>query len=145
MLKIAKDLFDLIYPIGTYYEISDGNWTPSSAGWYGTWVQDTKDQTTVSKGDSGIFATLGANVGAETQSIPNHCLTQSEMPVTVPLVRIVGSGEWSCGIWGNNGSGGYGINLPGQYGTSGQGQSHGHGSISIVQKSKVVIRWHRIA
>ncbi len=143
MLKIAKDLFDLLYPIGTYYETSDSNFNPNTT-WYGTWVQDTKNQTTVSKGDSGTFATLGADVGAETRAIPNHYLTQAEMPETVPCVRIVGSGEWSCGIWGNHGSA-YGINLPGQYNTSAQGQSHGHGSISIVQQSKVVIRWHRTA
>lgn len=37
MLKIAKDLFDLLYPVGTYYETSNANWTPSSAGWYGIW------------------------------------------------------------------------------------------------------------
>lgn len=44
MLKIAKDLFDLLYPVGTYYETSNASWTPSSASGthygYG-WESDT--------------------------------------------------------------------------------------------------------
>lgn len=74
MLKIAKDLFDLLYPVGTYYETSNANWTPSSAGWYGTWVEDTAGKTTVAK-DNGTFKTLGASVGSET-----HVLTINQMP-----------------------------------------------------------------
>lgn len=71
MLKIAKDLFDLLYPVGTYYETSNANWTPSSAGWYGTWVEDTAGKTLVAK-NTGTFKTLGADVGSETH---NHTLT----------------------------------------------------------------------
>lgn len=66
-LKIAKDLFDLLYPVGTYYETSNASWTPSNAGWYGTWVEDTAGKTTVAK-DSGTFKTLGGNVGSESNS-----------------------------------------------------------------------------
>ena len=74
MLRISKDLFDLLYPVGTYYETSNSNWTPSSAGWYGTWVEDSSGKTTVAK-DNGTFKTLGASVGAET-----HILTINQMP-----------------------------------------------------------------
>ena len=79
MLKISKDLFDLLYPIGTYYETSNSNWAPSSAGWYGTWVEDTAGKTTVAK-DTGTFKTLGASVGSESKTTKNHTLTVDEMP-----------------------------------------------------------------
>ena len=85
-LKIAKELFDIIYPIGSYYETSNANWSPSSAGWYGTWVEDTKGKTTVGKADSGTFATLGGSVGAETKSytpagtIGGTAITVDQMP-----------------------------------------------------------------
>lgn len=76
-LKIAKDLFDLLYPIGTYYETSNANWTPSSAGWYGTWVEDTAGKTTVAK-DSGTFNTLGASIGSENEDISHtHSLSNN--------------------------------------------------------------------
>lgn len=75
MLKISKDLFDLLYPVGTYYETSNANWTPSSAGWYGTWVEDTAGKTTVAK-DSGTFKTLGASVGSESKDMSHtHSLS----------------------------------------------------------------------
>ena len=65
MLKIAKDLFDLLYPVGTYYETSNANWTPSSAGWYGTWVEDTAGRITVSKSTDTEFNSIGKTGGSK--------------------------------------------------------------------------------
>ena len=70
----TKNLVDLFYPVGSYYETSDTTFNPNTA-WGGTWVEDTKGRVTVSKSDSGTFATMGATGGAET-----HTLTVNEMP-----------------------------------------------------------------
>ena len=66
-LRMAQAIFDILYPVGTYYETSNVNFNPNNdPNWYGTWVQDTKGQTLVSKSDNGTFSTLGSNVGSET-------------------------------------------------------------------------------
>ena len=143
-LRITKDLFDIFHPIGTYYETSNANFNPNTEpNWYGTWVQDTKGQTMVSKSDSGTFKTLGADVGEE-----KHTLSVSEIPSH-------GHGVGATGV--NDGAGvsqqfgNYPIriyqDLKGNWGVSGihvdnngGGQSHNN-----IQPSKVCIRWHRTA
>ena len=72
MLKIAKDLFDLLYPVGTYYETSNANWTPSSAGWYGTWVEDTAGRITVSKSTDTEFNSIGKTGGSKYMQSHYH-------------------------------------------------------------------------
>lgn len=47
-LMIGKELFDWFYPIGSYYETSDTNFNPTTAGWYGEWVEDTDGRVLVS-------------------------------------------------------------------------------------------------
>ena len=158
MLKISKDLFDLLYPIGTYYETSNANWTPSSAGWYGTWVEDTAGKTTVAK-DTGTFKTLGASVGSESKTTKNHTLTVDEMPTHNHIPNIAANAN-AGGL-----NAGYGIDYySGQrypvkdannptggeftgWGTqnSGGNKAHNHGDINVIQPSVVVRRWHRTA
>ena len=48
-LRIAPELFDIFYPIGSYYETSNIAWTPQLAGWYGTWVEDTPGRFTIAQ------------------------------------------------------------------------------------------------
>ena len=155
-LKIAKDLFDLLYPIGTYYETSNANWTPSSAGWYGTWVEDTSGKTLVAR-DSGTFKTLNANVGSETSThkhplssagganirkygnvfIQGECTTAGTMPP---------KSDGNC-WWCTDGNADYAITTNpdvtgigiGLYGNTDNGNS------STIQPSVVVRRWHRTA
>lgn len=101
-------LFDVI---GTTYGAGDGSTTFN--------LPNLKGRVPVGYDSSqSEFNSIGKTGGSKT-----HTLTQAQMPGSVPSVRQVGSNEWSCGIWGNHGTG-YGINLPGQYGTSGQGQPH---------------------
>lgn len=140
MLKIAKDLFDLLYPVGTYYETSNANWTPSSAGWYGTWQEDTAGKTTVAK-DSGTFKTLGASVGEE-----KHTLTVSEIPAHGHVVEDSCDGGVNVNprnalssFYGGNKSG-WGTGNPHFIKDTGGGQSHNN-----IQPSIVVRRWHRTA
>lgn len=72
-------LLDVFYPVGSYYETSDSTFDPN-VSWGGTWVEDTKGRATVSKADSGTFATLGDTGGTETVTIaatnlPTHTHT----------------------------------------------------------------------
>ena len=91
-LHIAKDLFDLLYPVGSYYETSNTSWTPTSAGWYGTWVEDTQGRITLASGrptqnnDTSFGALTNDqitswwfNVGT-TYGEYQHQLTTNEMP-----------------------------------------------------------------
>lgn len=146
MLKIAKDLFDLLYPVGTYYETSNANWTPSSAGWYGTWVEDSSGKTTVAK-DTGTFKTLGASVGSESKTTGNHTLTVDEIPShTHNAVSTSGVNDTSIKLYPFN-------MITQEYNKidnnvirpAGGGKAHNHGNINVIQPSIVVRRWHRTA
>lgn len=147
-LKIAKDLFDLLYPVGTYYETSNSNWTPSNAGWYGTWVEDTSGKTTVAK-DTGTFKTLGASVGSESKTTGNHTLTIDEIPSHNHDFHNTGRVlYWDSGL---NSYGGLTSGTTVQYTWStttkkvGGDKAHNHGNINVIQPSIVVRRWHRTA
>lgn len=140
VLKIAKDLFDIFYPIGSYYETSNLTWTPQGAGWYGTWVEDSAGTTTVAK-DTGTFKTLGSIVGSETKTTGSHAITQNELPGRV-MVRTQDSSNSACNTnvhasdWSNHCLQDAG--LP-------NGQGHNHGDLNVIQPSIVVRRWHRTA
>lgn len=156
MLKISKDLFDLLYPVGTYYETSNANWTPSNAGWYGTWVEDTSGKTLVAK-DSETFKTLNANVGSESSS-HKHPLSkagganirkygnvfyQGEITTAGTMPKESHDGVWWCTNANNDyptttnpDVAGIGIGL---YGNTDNANS------STIQPSKVCRRWHRTA
>ena len=86
MLKVSKDLFDLFYPIGTYYETSNADWTPQNAGWYGTWVEDTDGRVTVSKSTDIEFNTLLKTGGSKYLQQHTHgfygALTGETTPIT---------------------------------------------------------------
>lgn len=139
-LKICKDLFDLLYPVGTYYETSNSSWTPSGAGWYGTWVQDTKGQTLVSKSDSGTFQTLNSNVGSETVT-----LTINQIPShSHDLGYILGKLDKSQNLnWLMD------VGQAGTTNTAREGNpvrnTGGNQAHNNIQPSKVCIRWHRTA
>lgn len=161
MLKIAKDLFDLLYPVGTYYETSNANWTPSSAGWYGTWVEDTGGKTLVAK-DNGTFKTLGADVGAESKSVSN---THKHQATGDNLYALIGSptgnanaiGFTSTG-WKSRTNSTYSVGNSSSATTNGHpGRSHDTPvrgntndetitiTTNVIQPSKVCRRWHRTA
>lgn len=170
-LKLAKDLFDFFYPVGSYYETSNANWTPASAGWYGTWVEDTAGKTTVAK-DNGTFATLNASVGSEGKSYTpagscnGHVLTNGQLPIIQGSLNLHGAGAGGTVMQGVSGcftattlssyrSGGN--NTAGATSTGviffgiGNNEAHNHGftgsaaTINVVQPSVVVRRWHRTA
>lgn len=145
MLKIAKDLFDLLYPVGTYYETSNANWTPSSAGWYGTWVEDTAGKTTVAKSTDTEFNSIGKTGGEK-----KHTLTIEEMPKHTHEMRVVKDNETNSGgslpkannsHGNNNGWSDYVYDITNYaINNKGGGQSHNN-----LQPYIVVRRWHRTA
>ena len=131
MLKIAKDLFDVLYPVGTYYETSNATWTPSSAGWYGTWQEDTAGKTTVAKSTDIEFNSIGKTGGEKT-----HTLTIEEMPShshEIPKYNWeVPTGRGAVAHYDN-------IEKENSSSTGG-GQAHNN-----LQPYIVVRRWHRTA
>lgn len=63
-MDILDGLFNLFYPVGSYYETSDANFDPNVA-WGGTWVEDTQGRVTVAQTTSGSFNNIGATGGIE--------------------------------------------------------------------------------
>lgn len=139
MLGVGQSIFDIFYPIGSYYETSDTNFNPNTANsWYGTWVEDTEGQVLVSR-NSGTFATVEANVGEE-----KHKLTVPELPKHKPTIK------WGIYTPSYN-SGGNNLRIPWSdfngnntelLNASEIGNDQAHNNI---QPSKVIIRWHRTA
>lgn len=146
MLAVGQAIFDIFYPIGTYYETSNTSFNPNKAtGWYGTWVEDTKGQTLVSR-DSGTFKTVGASVGSETVT-----LTGKQIPPHIHGFDVKGAIlNWdnitSGDYWGhknkdlNFASSGVVALKELKTSSTGGGQAHNN-----IQPSKVAIRWHRTA
>ena len=72
MNQAFRDMLDLIYPVGSYYETSDTSFNPN-VSWGGTWVEDTSGRVLVAK-DSGTFSTVGGTGGSEYIQQHNHDL-----------------------------------------------------------------------
>lgn len=147
MLKISKDLFNLIWPVGSYYETSNVTWSPQAAGWYGQWVEDSPGRVTVAidYGDTTTFNTINKTGGSKThtlsiEEIPQHrhkLLFNGTDPITFPTgggnvtVREFKADSYSIiSRWGSN------------IYTDYQGATAPHNNI---QPYKVVRRWHRTA
>ena len=70
--RSVKQLIDIIYPVGTYYETTDNNFNPNVA-WTGTtWQKITDGRVLIAGGGE---YTVGTNYGEKT-----HKITTSEMP-----------------------------------------------------------------
>lgn len=63
-----KSIFDIFYPVGSYYETSDANFNPNTA-WGGTWYKEIEGQVHISSGST--YSVSGADttstVGSETR------------------------------------------------------------------------------
>ena len=172
--QMKREAFDFAHPVGSYYETSDSTWTPQAAGWYGTWVADNDGSALVSYKSSGAFnKATGTIVGGESQSytpagtntggsVGNHTLTVEEMPSHyhgVNTCSIQGGNTTNAKIasaradssWNSNPNNGERSVL-----NAGGSGAHNHGftqptftgtaaTLSTIQTSKVVYRWHRTA
>lgn len=119
-------LLDFCHPIGEYFETSEVDFDPN-VYWGGTWVEDTDGLTTVAyKEDDSDFGIVGATVGEK-----EHLISLDES-------------YWN--IRGQNpnapqgGLGGYLLQT-----SYTEPVSDTHKPISLIQPSRIVKRWHRIA
>lgn len=141
-MDILDGLFNLFYPVGSYYETSDENFDPNTA-WGGTWVEDTQGRVTVAQTASGSFNTIGATGGEES-----HKLTVSEMPSHQHKQWMqFHSGQnrtgdyFTNGCYGwSDGSGPLQIDYALTVQATGGSQAHNN-----MPPYKVVKRWHRTA
>ena len=72
--RSVKQLIDIIYPVGSYYETTNANFNPNTA-WSGTTWQRISDGRTLIAGGGSSGYTVGSTYGAKT-----HSITTSEMP-----------------------------------------------------------------
>lgn len=72
--RSVKQLIDIIYPIGSYYETTNANFNPNTA-WSGTTWQRISDGRALIAGGGSSGYTVGSTYGEKT-----HKITTSEMP-----------------------------------------------------------------
>ncbi len=71
----TKNIIDLIYPVGCFFETIDRNFDPNIS-WGGAWIKDDTGTVLVSKKNTGQFSgSVGEIVGNETE-----ILTVEQMP-----------------------------------------------------------------
>ena len=140
--KFMEDVFDLIYPIGSYYETSDTNFDPNDK-WSGTWVRMRDGVVLVSESAGSAAGTAAPvwNVGDKDGEYW-HTLTEAEMPshmhgvVLHGITPNIGTTEGVV-ISRDTGTGSFWNTTTS---TQGSGQQHNN-----IQPSLCVARWHRTA
>lgn len=86
VLSISKQILNTIYPVGSYYETSDGDFDPNTA-WGGTWVKDTPGRVMVSQGrpvdgsNNKIAGTSHVFAAGEIGGEESHNLIRTELPI----------------------------------------------------------------
>lgn len=91
-----QEMFDLLRPVGSFYETSDVDFDPSMAGWFGTWVEETDSRALIAKS--------GTNSLNETGGENTHTLTAVETPAhthTGTMV-VVTAGQGNTGATAGN-------------------------------------------
>lgn len=72
--RSVKQLIDIIYPVGSYYETTNANFNPNTA-WSGTtWTRISDGRALIAGGGSSGY-TVGSTYGEKT-----HTITTAEMP-----------------------------------------------------------------
>ena len=82
IFKNNTKLLDLIYPVGSYYETSNGSFDPNNE-WGGVWKEDTPGLVTVALCNTAHPSPTGVavpiNIG-QIKGESEHTLTISEIP-----------------------------------------------------------------
>ena len=93
--RSVKQLIDIIYPVGTYYETTNTNFNPNTA-WAGTtWQRITDGRVLIAGGGD---YTVGTNYGEKT-----HKITTSEMPAHNHSASAANNGAHTHGVSGTTG------------------------------------------
>lgn len=128
---------DLYYPVGTYYETSNEDFNPN-IDWGGTWEKE-EDGTVLSSKSNVEGSLLNAEIGSIVGE-DEHTLTTDEMPshshrTAGQVLELLSA---SSGIDSSQ-NGHWTASYPATTSTGGN-QPHNN-----IQKTKICIRWHRIA
>lgn len=158
--ETLSGIFDIFYPVGSYYETSDISFNPNVT-WGGTWSLETEGQVHISAGSN--YSVSGALTDTTDGGEATHTLAQTEIPEFEGSVYIRGyktsstsqraaiahgsTGIISVGAVGSNTANGIlaagGIADLGSNPLTvsfGGGQAHNN-----MQPYIVVNRWHRTA
>ena len=137
------DVLNKFYPVGTYYTTTDTSFDPN-VSFTGTWVRDTDGKVTVA---------APAGEGGVTGGEKTHTLTLAECPSHNHVTERVLS-QSSTGTYGNDSMstlwnryktprGNYDAIY---YGTAHINYTNSSGTThNNIQRSMIVIRWHRTA
>ena len=117
--RTVKDLIDIIYPVGTYYETTDNTFNPNTA-WTGTtWTKITDGRVLIAGGGD---YTVGSNYGEKT-----HKITTAEMPVHKHTVTTANDGAHTHGAGTLNLTGRFQGGKEGQTGVFSKYSDYGRG------------------
>ncbi len=102
-------LINTFYPVGSYYESSNASFSPSAAGWPGTWQLEAEGITHVSSGAN--YTMDGTTKGsARTPYTPAGTLSSVSLTTDQVPSHDHGSGGSACTLWvrryGTSSSGG---------------------------------------
>ena len=132
MLRIGKEVFDIFYPVGSYYETSNTNFNPNTnPNWFGEWVEDSKGLTTVGLDTNQLeFNQVGKVIGTKTNKLEpkNYSYNNWLAPDDTASQEV--NSMFSPGNW---------------YGICVRLSSNANEPVNNIQPSVVVKRWHRIA
>lgn len=133
-----KSIIDLIYPIGIYVEISDTNFNPNTY-WGGTWILE-EDGTVLSSKCSVNGSLLNTDVGSIVGE-DKHTMTLAELVSHYHTKTVIPKdADWITPNGGWNYSFTSGSTYSQNTDSTGGGQP-----FNIIQKTKIVNRWHRTA
>lgn len=133
-----NDILNEIYPIGSYYETSDLTFNPNNS-WVGTWDLE-QDGTVLASRAVDVDSILNSDVG-EIVGEHQHQLMLDEVPdQLISGYCAEDKKSWAAGYWYDYSTYNYPINSV-QY----SGIANGNKPHNIIQPTKIVNRWHRVA
>ena len=163
-----KSIFDIFYPVGSYYETDNNNFNPNTA-WGGTWELESQGRVHIGSGpDYLVKATGGKSAQSYTPvgTVGGHALKDYELPSHSHIAMNRKSGSVDDHAGGSENT--YGLKAGADtkssvfyrtsvslYNKDGEpidnGKTHTHSftgtttTIDIMQPYVVVNRWHRTA
>ncbi len=167
-------IIDKIYPIGCFFETTNTEFNPNTE-WGGTWEKDNDGAVLISQDsiNNSVNTIIGSNNISlsdsnmpnhrhsyiQTDSVAGHTLTLSEIPshshaIHADATYVTVGGDTQCALIKSGAGGGVNTRASGDSGahthelntSTGYTDYQGSGnSFSVIQKSKIIVRWHRTA